>query len=93
MVEILISAEKCYCKWNFLKNHGRSVLEDLTKDISEINKYWKLKDIRLEEFKKIIDFIEFSSSVTDEEKDIVKAEYDYEFFKKKFEKFEFKELK
>lgn len=93
VVEILISAEKCYCKWNFLKNHGRSVLEDLTKDISEINKYWKLKDIRLEEFKKIIDFIEFSSSVTDEEKDIVKAEYDYEFFKKKFEKFEFKELK
>lgn len=93
VVEILISAEKCYCKWNFLKNHGRSVLEDLTKDISEVIKYWKLKDVRLQEFKKIIDFINFSSSVTDGETDIVKAEYDYEFFKKKFEKFEFKELK
>lgn len=93
VVEILISAEKCYCKWNFLKNHGRSVLEDLTKDISEVIKYWKLKDVHLQEFKKIIDFINFSSSVTDGETDIVKAEYDYEFFKKKFEKFEFKELK
>lgn len=96
VVEILISAEKCYCKWNFLKNHGRSVLEDLTKDISEINKYWKFNDPYLKEFKKdfkkIIDFINFSSSVTDGEKDIVKAEYDYEFFKNKFEKFEFKEL-
>ena len=68
-------------------------MEDLTKDVSEISKYWKLKDVRLEEFKKIIDFINFSSSVNDGETDIVKAEYDYEFFKKKFEKFEFKELK
>lgn len=97
VVEILISAEKCYCKWNFLKNHGRNVLEDLTKDISEINKYWKFNDPYFKEFKKdfkkIIDFIEFSSSVTDGETYIVKAEYDYEFFKKKFEKFEFKELK
>jgi len=92
VVEILISAEKCYCKWNFLKNHGRSVLEDLTKDVSEIIKYWKLKDAYLEDFKKIIEFIEFSSSVNDGKTDIVKAEYDYEFFKKKFEKFEFKEL-
>lgn len=97
VVEILISAEKCYCKWNFLKNDGGSVLEDLTKDVMEITKYWKFKDPYLKEFKKdlkkIIDFINFSSSVTDGEKDIVKAEYDYEFFKKKFEKFEFKELK
>lgn len=97
VVEILISAEKCYCKWNFLKNHGRSVLEDLTKDVMEITKYWKFKDPYLKQFKKdfkkIIDFINFSSSVNDGEKDIVKAEYDYEFFKKKFEKFEFKELK
>lgn len=93
VVEILISAEKCYCKWNFLKNDGRSILEDLTKDVSEISKYWKLKDVRLEEFKKIIDFINFSSSVNDGEIDIVKAEYDYEFFKNKFEKFDFKELK
>jgi len=96
VVEILISAEKCYCKWNFLKNDGGSVLEDLTKDVMEITKYWKFKDPYLKEFKKdlkkIIDFINFSSSVTDGEKDIVKAEYDYEFFKKKFEKFEFKEL-
>jgi hypothetical protein len=96
IVEILISAEKCYCKWNFLKNGGGSVLEDLTKDVMEITKYWKFKDPYLKEFKKdlkkIIDFINFSSSVTDGEKDIVKAEYDYEFFKKKFEKFEFKEL-
>lgn len=96
VVDILISAEKCYCKWNFLKNDGRSVLEDLTKDVMEITKYWKFKAPYLKEFKKdfkkIIDFINFSSSVTDGEKDIVKAEYDYEFFKKKFEKFEFKEL-
>lgn len=96
VVEILISAEKCYCKWNFLKNDGGSVLEDLTKDVMEITKYWKFKDPYLKEFKKdlkkIIDFINFSSSVTDGEKDIVKAEYDYEFFKKKFEKFEFKEF-
>ena len=97
VVEILISAEKCYCKWNFLKNHGGSILKDLTKDVSEINKYWKFNDPYFKEFKKdfkkIIDFIEFSSSVTDGETYIVKAEYDYEFFKKKFEKFEFKELK
>lgn len=97
VVEILISAKKCYCKWNFLKNHGRNVFEDLTKDTSEINKYWKFNDPYFKEFKKdfkkIIDFIEFSSSVTDGETYIVKAEYDYEFFKKKFEKFEFKELK
>lgn len=93
VVEILISAEKCYCKWNFLKDDGGSVLEELTKDVSEISKYWKLKDGYLEGFQKIIDFINFSSSVNDGEKDIVKAEYDYEFFKKKFEKFEFKELK
>ena len=96
VVEILISAEKCYCKLNFLKNDGGSVLEDLTKDVMEITKYWKFKDPYLKEFKKdlkkIIDFINFSSSVTDGEKDIVKAEYDYEFFKKKFEKFEFKEF-
>lgn len=97
VVEILISAEKCYCKWNFLKNHGGSILKDLTKDVSEINKYWKFNDPYFKEFKKdfkkIIDFINFSSCVTDGETDIVKAEYDYEFFKKKFEKFEFKELK
>ena len=97
VVEILISAEKCYCKWNFLKNVSGSILDDLTKDISEITKYWKFNDPYLKEFKKdfkkIIDFINFSSSVTDGEKDIVKAEYDYDFFKKKFEKFEFKELK
>lgn len=97
VVEILISAEKCYCKWNFLKNDGGSVLEDLTKDVMEITKYWKFKDPYLKEFKKdlkkIIDFINFSSSVTDGEIDIVKAEYDYEFFKNKFEKFDFKELK
>ena len=97
VVEILISAEKCYCKWNFLKNHGGSILKDLTKDVSEINKYWKFNDSYFKEFKKdfkkIIDFINFSSCVTDGETDIVKAEYDYEFFKKKFEKFEFKELK
>lgn len=93
VVDILISAEKCYCKWNFLKNDGGSVLKDLTKDVSEISKYWKLKGVYLKEFKKIIEFIDFSSSVNDGEKDIVKAEYDYEFFKKKFEKFEFKELK
>ena len=97
VVEILISAEKCYCKWNFMKNDGGSVLEDLTKDVSEINKYWKFNDPYLKEFKKdfkkIIDFINFSSSVTDGETDIVKTEYDYEFFKNKFEKFEFKELK
>lgn len=96
VVEILISAEKCYCKWNFLKNDSGSILDDLTKDVFEINKYWKFNDPYLKEFKKdlkkIIDFINFSSSVTDGEKDIVKAEYDYEFFKKKFEKFEFKEL-
>ena len=96
VVEILISAEKCYCKLNFLKNDGGSVLEDLTKDVMEITKYWKFKDPYLIDFKKdlkqIIDFINFSSSVTDGEKDIVKAEYDYEFFKKKFEKFEFKEF-
>ena len=71
-------------------------MEDLTKDVMEITKYWKFKDPYLKEFKKdlkkIIDFINFSSSVTDGEKDIVKAEYDYEFFKNKFEKFEFKEL-
>lgn len=97
VVEILISAEKCYCKWNFLKNHGGSILKDLTKDVSEINKYWKFNDPYFKEFKKdfkkIIDFINFSSCVTDGETDIVKAEYDYKFFKKKFEKFEFKELK
>ena len=97
VVEILISAEKCYCKWNFLKNHGGRILKDLTKDVSEINKYWKFNDPYFKEFKKdfkkIIDFINFSSCVTDGETDIVKAEYDYEFFKKKFEKFEFKELK
>ena len=97
VVEILISAEKCYCKWNFLKNHGGSILKDLTKDVSEINKYWKFNDPYFKEFKKdfkkIIDFINFSSCVTDGETDIIKAEYDYEFFKKKFEKFEFKELK
>ena len=97
VVEILISAEKCYCKWNFLKNHGGSILKDLTKDVSEINKYWKFNDPYFKEFKKdfkkIIDFINFSSCVTDGETDIVKAEYDYEFFKKKFEKFEFKKLK
>ena len=93
VVDILISAEKCYCKWNFLKNDGGSVLEDLTKDIAEISKYWKLKGVYLKEFKKIIEFIDFSSSVNDGEKDIVKSEYDYEFFKKKFEKFDFKELK
>ena len=97
VVGILISAEKCYCKWNFLKNHGGSILKDLTKDVSEINKYWKFNDSYFKEFKKdfkkIIDFINFSSCVTDGETDIVKAEYDYEFFKKKFEKFEFKELK
>lgn len=98
VVEILISAENCYCKWNFLKYDRGSVLENLlTKDISEITKYWKFNDPYLKEFKKdfkkIIDFINFSSSVTDGETDIVKAEYDYEFFKKKFEKFEFKELK
>ena len=98
VVEILISAEKCYCKWNFLKYDRESVLEDLlTKDISEITKYWKFNDPYLKEFKKdfkkIIDFINFSSSVTDGEIDIVKAEYDYEFFKNKFEKFDFKELK
>lgn len=94
VVEILISAEKCYCKWNFLKNHGGSILKDLTKDVSEINKYWKFNDPYFKEFKKdfkkIIDFINFSSCVTDGETDIVKAEYDCEFFKKKFEKFEFK---
>ena len=93
VVEILISVEKCYCKWNFLKNDNGSILEDLTKDITEISKYWKLKGVYLKEFKKIIEFIDFSSSVNDGEKDIVKSEYDYEFFKKKFEKFEFKELK
>ena len=97
VVEILISAEKCYCKWNFLKNNGGRILKDLTKDVSEINKYWKFNDPYFKEFKKdfkkIIDFINFSSCVTDGETDIVKAEYDYEFFKKKFEKFEFKELK
>lgn len=96
VVEILISAEKCYCKWNFLKNDSGSILDDLTKDVFEINKYWKFNDPYLKEFKKdfkkIIDFINFSSSVTDGETDIVKAEYDYEFFKNKFEKFEFKEL-
>ena len=92
VVEILISAEKCYCKWNFLKDDGGSILEDLTKDITEISKYWKLKGVYLKEFKKIIEFIDFSSSVNDGEKDIVKAEYDYEFFKNKFEKFELKEL-
>ena len=46
VVEILISAEKCYCKWNFLKNHGGSILKDLTKDVSEINKYWKSKNLK-----------------------------------------------
>ena len=34
----------------------------------------------------------FEEAQKEAEKDIVKAEYDYEFFKKKFEKFEFKEL-
>ena len=72
-------------------------MKDLTKDVSEINKYWKFNDPYFKEFKKdfkkIIDFINFSSCVTDGETDIVKVEYDYEFFKKKFEKFEFKELK
>lgn len=96
VVEILISAEKCYCKWNFMKNDSGNILDDLTKDVFEINKYWKFNDPYLKQFKKdfkkIIDFINFSSSVTDGETDIVKAEYDYEFFKKKFEKFEFKEL-
>lgn len=71
VVEILISAEKCYCKWNFLKNHGGSILKDLTKDVSEINKYWKFNDPYFKEFKKdfkkIIDFINFSSCVTDGE--------------------------
>ena len=80
-----------------MKNDGGSVLEDLTKDVSEINKYWKFNDPYLKEFKKdfkkIIDFINFSSSVTDGETDIVKTEYDSEFFNNKFEKFEFKELK
>ena len=93
VVEILISAEKCYCKWCFLKNEGGSVLEDLAKDVHEIAEYWKFEGVYLEEFQKIIDFINFSSSVTDGETDIVKAEYDSEFFKNKFEKFEFKKLK